>query len=114
MIARVFFASLQPCAPKCSLCPGWEQGAKSKGLLPALCALLFAFSTGGFIMRKRFLGLVVLAVLLALGSTGASVSLGEGDALTAIEGGYWHDSPCCMGDMQGPGELCWHSTDELK
>ena len=38
----------------------------------------------------------------------------EGDRVTAVEGGYWHDEPCCMGDMQGPGALCWHSTDELK
>jgi hypothetical protein len=65
-------------------------------------------------MRRLLFGLVVLVVFLALGGIGGSVSRGEGDRVTAVEGGYWHDEPCCVGDMQGPGALCWHSTDESK
>jgi len=65
-------------------------------------------------MRKLLFGLAVLVAFLALGGIGNSVSRGEGDRVTAVEGGYWHDEPCCVGDMPGAGALCWHSIDNLK
>ena len=50
-------------------------------------------------MKRRVFGLLVLVI-----------TLGVGYARNAqTSDGYWHDEPCCMGEMDTPGFGCWHN-----
>ena len=50
-------------------------------------------------MKSRIFSLVILVI-----------ALGGGYARNAqTSDGYWHDAPCCMGEMDTPGFGCWHN-----